>query len=56
VLVALPPAPVQTSVKLLLALSGPTDSEPAKALIPLQPPDAVQLLALVDVHCSMALC
>jgi hypothetical protein len=43
---ALPPPPVQVSVKAVLAASGPVDSDPLIGLLPLQPPLAVQAVAL----------
>lgn len=42
---ALPPAPVQVNVKVDVAESGPTGSMPDVALVPLQLPDPVQLVA-----------
>jgi len=45
---ALPPAPVQVSVKVAFALRVPVDSEPLVPLVPDQPPEAVQAVALVD--------
>jgi hypothetical protein len=44
----LPPSPTQSSVKVVVAPSGPVDSEPLPGLLPLQPPLAVQLVALAD--------
>ena len=41
-----PPSPEQLSVKPVSRVSGPTVSEPLSDLLPLQPSDAVQLLAL----------
>jgi hypothetical protein len=37
-------------VKLRVALNGPVDCVPLVAFAPLQPPDAVQLEALVELH------
>ena len=42
---AVPPAPVQVSVKLVVVATGSVVWLPVKALPPLQPPDAVQLVA-----------
>ncbi len=50
---AVPPAPVQRSVKVALAVIPPVLSCPEIALDPLQPPDAVHELALVDVHVNV---
>lgn len=44
----LPPGPVQVRVYVTLAVSAPVDCEPLTALLPDQPPDAVQAVALVD--------
>ena len=48
----LPPAPEHASVKLVVALSAPVVCVPLVALLPLQPPDAVQLVALVELQVS----
>ena len=45
---AVPPAPVQVSVYVVVAAIPVRASEPLRALVPVQPPDAVQLAALVD--------
>lgn len=45
---AVPPAPVQASVKVVLAASAAETSLPLVALVPVQPPLAVQLVAFVD--------
>ena len=50
---AVPPAPEQLSVKFVVAASGDVVCEPLTALVPLQPPDAVQLLALAEVQLSV---
>lgn len=42
-----PPLPVQVKVKAVLALRLPVTSEPEVALLPLQPPEALQEVALV---------
>lgn len=44
---ALPPVPVQVSVYVAFAVSAPVDDDPLMALLPDQPPDAVQAVALV---------
>ena len=44
---ALPPAPVQVRNKSVLAVRAPVDWLPEVALVPDQPPEAVQELALV---------
>ena len=43
-----PPAPVQVRVNFVVAVSAGVDCEPAVASEPLQPPEAVQAVALVD--------
>ena len=50
--VALPPAPVQVSTNVLLAVSAPLDCDPLIDLLPDHPPEAVQDVALVDDHVS----
>jgi len=45
-----PPAPVQVRVNFVAAVSADVACEPAVALAPLQPPEAAQLVALVDDH------
>lgn len=52
--VAEPPAPVQVKAKDELAVSGPVEAFPDVALVPLQLPDAAQLIALVEVQDSVA--
>jgi hypothetical protein len=52
---ALPPAPLQLSVKLVVVVSAPVLWEPDVALPPLQPPDAVQEVALVEDQVSVLL-
>ena len=47
---AVPPAPVQASVKVVLAARAPETSLPLVALVPVQPPLAVQVVAFVDDH------
>jgi hypothetical protein len=46
--VALPPVPVQFNVKVLVAVTAPVDCEPLVATDPLQAPEAVQDVALVE--------
>ncbi|GFE82373.1 hypothetical protein GCM10011487_43730 [Steroidobacter agaridevorans] len=48
------PAPVQESTKVVGALIGPTCSVPAVARVPVQPFEAVQAVALVVDHVSVA--
>ena len=50
---ALPPAPAHVSVKLVVAASAPVDWLPLAAFVPLQPPDAVQLDALLELQLSV---
>ena len=45
---ALPPAPLQLTVKAAVALNAPVEAEPAMARAPLQPPEAVQAVAFVE--------
>lgn len=45
---AVPPAPVQVSVKVVVAASPVRASEPLNDLVPAHPPDAVQAVALAD--------
>ena len=52
---AVPPAPVQLSVKDLLAFNAPVLCVPEVALVPLQPPDAVHDVALVEDHVRLLL-
>lgn len=51
--VADPPAPVQVAVYFVAALSAAVDCEPAGAVVPLQPPDATQKVALVEDHVNV---
>jgi len=51
----LPPAPEQLSVKFVVVVNGPTDWLPEVAFEPLQPPDAVQEVALLLVQVSVLL-
>ena len=50
--VAEPPEPVHVSVYEPFAVSAPVDCVPDVALLPDQPPDAVQLVAFVVLHVS----
>jgi len=52
---AVPPAPVQLSVKDVLAFNAPVLCVPAVALLPLQPPDAVHEVAFVELHVKVLL-
>ena len=52
---ALPPAPLQVSTYVVLAVSAPVDCEPLRCLPPDQEPEAAQELALVDDQVSVAL-
>ena len=49
---AVPPVPVQVRVNFVVAVRSGVVWEPFTASEPLQPPEAVQAVALVDVHCS----
>jgi hypothetical protein len=49
----LPPAPLQLSVKVLVAAIGPRVSLPEVALLPDQAPEAVHEAAFVDVQLSI---
>jgi hypothetical protein len=51
---ALPPGPLQVSVKAVVALSAPVLALPLVSLLPDQPPLAVQLLTLVEDQLSVA--
>ena len=51
--VAVPPAPVQTSVKLVPEVRGGVVIVPVVGWVPLQPPDAAQLLAWEASHCKV---
>jgi hypothetical protein len=46
--VALPPGPAQVNVKVSLWVSAPVDIDPLIGSAPLQAPDALQLVVLVD--------
>jgi hypothetical protein len=50
---ALPPAPAHASVYVVVAASPDRASDPESALLPVQPPEAVQLVALVTVQLSV---
>jgi hypothetical protein len=47
-----PPAPVQVRVNFVVAVRAAVACEPAVASAPLQPPEALQAVALVDDHVS----
>jgi hypothetical protein len=51
----LPPVPVQVSVKDCVAVRAPVDWDPLVPKVPDQPPEAVQEVALVDVHVRVEL-
>jgi hypothetical protein len=51
--VAVPPAPVQVSMYLVVAVSAAVAREPLVPIEPLQPPDAVQALSLLDDQVNM---
>ena len=53
-LLALPPGPLQRSVKVVVALSAPVLALPLAGRLPDQPPEAMQLLALVEDQLSIA--
>ena len=52
--VAVPPVPVQASVNRASAVSAPVLCVPLSALVPLHAPEAVQLVAFVELHVSVA--
>jgi hypothetical protein len=52
----LPPPPLQISENVVVALSAADNREPELAKVPLQPPDAVQDVALVEVQLKVAVC
>jgi hypothetical protein len=51
----LPPLPVHCNVYVCVAVSAPVDCEPDGFLLPVQPPEAVQLVALVEFQLSVEL-
>jgi hypothetical protein len=51
--VALPPAPMQVNVYVVVASSAAVASEPLRASLPLHPPEAEHELALLLVHVSV---
>jgi hypothetical protein len=53
--VALPPLPVQVSLKIVVDSSPPVDTEPLVALLPDQPSEAVQAVASIVDQVSLAL-
>jgi hypothetical protein len=50
VLLSLPPAPLQVSVKSVVATNVPVDALPLVAIVPDHPPEAVQPVAFVELH------
>ena len=54
VCVADPPEPVQVSANAAFAVSGPVEAEPEVGLLPLQLPEAVQLVESVDDQVKVA--
>ena len=48
-----PPGPVQVSAKFVVVVSAPVDWVPLVAFVPAQPSDAVQVVALTEVHVSI---
>jgi hypothetical protein len=48
-----PPLPVQLSAKVVVVFSAPVEAVPLVAFDPLQPPEAVQLVALVEDQVSV---
>jgi hypothetical protein len=52
--VALPPEPLQERVNVVVALSAPVLALPLVGSLPDHPPEAVQLLALVEDQLSIA--
>jgi hypothetical protein len=51
---AVPPGPVQAREYVVPLMSGPVASLPAVGRVPVQPPDAAQLVAFADDHVSVA--
>lgn len=49
----MPPVPVQINVKLVVAASEPVEVLPLVAWLPLHPPEAVQVVALVELQVSV---
>jgi hypothetical protein len=50
-----PPGPVHVSTNVVVADSGPTASLSVNSRDPVQPSEAVQVVALLAVHCSIEL-
>lgn len=48
-----PPAPVQVNMKFVFADNAPVLCVPEVVCVPVQPPDAEQLVALVELHVSI---
>jgi hypothetical protein len=51
---AVPPGPAQLSAKVVVAFSAPVDCVPLVGSTPLQPFDAVQLVALLELQLNAA--
>jgi hypothetical protein len=51
----LPPGPLHRMPKVVLAVSAPVDCEPLVARTPVQPPEAMQAVALVELQVSVLL-
>jgi hypothetical protein len=49
----LPPMPSQVNVNVVVTVSAAVEAVPLTGLDPLQPPDAVQLVALVELQLSV---
>ena len=49
----MPPEPEQVRVKVVPAVSAPVDCVPVVALVPVHPPEAVQLVELVELQVSV---
>jgi len=48
-----PPGPVQTIVKLVPSVRGGVAVVPVGGIVPLQPPEAAQAMALAAFHCRL---
>jgi hypothetical protein len=51
--VVLPLGPVQVSVYTVVVVKGSVVIDPVTGCVPVQPPDAVQVWALAEVHCRV---
>ena len=49
-LLVVPPVPVHDNVYVLVEVSAPVDCKPESVLLPVQAPEAVQVVALVELH------